>query len=279
MTIPQPTVPPAGWYTDPSGQPGERWWDGTNWTEQTRALPPAQPTWPEQQAPVPPVPALETAQSAGSSAFALAMQSHSSYVPSGVSERPAGWYPDATNYGQQRWWDGNQWTSQVSSPYQGGQGYDLRAPAGTSPYNSQIWWIVGIYVVMSLISIGYVYTAFSVPTSLSGASTGTLSTFGLSALALIGWIAAIVIAAADGRELRSRGITRPFHWGFACIPSWGPTIYIIGRSIVARRRTGSGMAPMWVHIIVTLVGYVITYGAVFAVLGALMNSPYGSYGY
>ena len=24
---------PAGWYPDPSGQPGQRYFDGTNWTE------------------------------------------------------------------------------------------------------------------------------------------------------------------------------------------------------------------------------------------------------
>jgi hypothetical protein len=279
MTIPQPTVPPAGWYTDPSGQPGERWWDGANWTQQTRALPPAQPAWNEQQALVPPTPTPEPAQAAGSSAFAMAMQSHSSYVPSSASVRPAGWYPDDTNYGQQRWWDGNQWTAQVSDPYQGGQGYDMRAPAGTSPYTSQIWWIVGIYVAMSLIGIGYVYVAFAVPTALSGSNTGIVPTLGLSLFGLLGWIAAILLAASDGRELRSRGVTRPFHWAFTCIPSWGPTIYIIGRSIVVRRRTGSGVAPMWVHIIVTVTGYVITYGALFAALGLLMNTPYGSYGY
>lgn len=25
--------PPAGWYSDPSGLPGERWWDGSVWTD------------------------------------------------------------------------------------------------------------------------------------------------------------------------------------------------------------------------------------------------------
>ena len=27
-----PDLPAAGWFTDPSGQPGERWWDGRGWT-------------------------------------------------------------------------------------------------------------------------------------------------------------------------------------------------------------------------------------------------------
>jgi hypothetical protein len=29
-------LPPAGWYPDPSGRPGERWWDGRGWSEHTR---------------------------------------------------------------------------------------------------------------------------------------------------------------------------------------------------------------------------------------------------
>lgn len=30
----QPPPPPAGWYPDPSGAPGLRYWDGTAWTDQ-----------------------------------------------------------------------------------------------------------------------------------------------------------------------------------------------------------------------------------------------------
>jgi uncharacterized RDD family membrane protein YckC len=27
---------PAGWYPDPSGDPGQRWWDGSQWTDQVQ---------------------------------------------------------------------------------------------------------------------------------------------------------------------------------------------------------------------------------------------------
>jgi uncharacterized Tic20 family protein len=32
-----------GWYTDPNGQPCQRWWDGTQWTDQTQAVQAAYP--------------------------------------------------------------------------------------------------------------------------------------------------------------------------------------------------------------------------------------------
>ncbi len=35
----QPDLPPAGWFADPSGRPGQRWWDGRGWTDLTRLGP------------------------------------------------------------------------------------------------------------------------------------------------------------------------------------------------------------------------------------------------
>ncbi|MGH9093088.1 MAG: DUF2510 domain-containing protein, partial [Acidimicrobiales bacterium] len=33
--VPVP-LPPAGWYPDPSGMSGERWWDGRGWSPHVR---------------------------------------------------------------------------------------------------------------------------------------------------------------------------------------------------------------------------------------------------
>jgi hypothetical protein len=32
---------PTGWYADPNGNPAQRYWDGEQWTEQTRPQPPS----------------------------------------------------------------------------------------------------------------------------------------------------------------------------------------------------------------------------------------------
>jgi hypothetical protein len=35
LAYPVPVAAPPGWYTDPAGRPGTRWWDGYRWTEHT----------------------------------------------------------------------------------------------------------------------------------------------------------------------------------------------------------------------------------------------------
>jgi uncharacterized RDD family membrane protein YckC len=37
-----PSLPPPGWYPDPSGQAPHRWWDGTRWTEHVGTPPQTQ---------------------------------------------------------------------------------------------------------------------------------------------------------------------------------------------------------------------------------------------
>lgn len=44
MSYQSPNLPPPGWYQDPEGQPGLRWWDGSTWTQdRTAAAMPATP--------------------------------------------------------------------------------------------------------------------------------------------------------------------------------------------------------------------------------------------
>lgn len=39
--MPSSSLPPPGWYGDPAGTHGSRWWDGSAWTDHVRAAPPS----------------------------------------------------------------------------------------------------------------------------------------------------------------------------------------------------------------------------------------------
>ena len=61
---------------------------------------------------------------------------------------------------------------------------------------------------------------------------------------LLGWL--------DWRQLRRQGVPKPFHWawGFFTFAGGGTLVYLIGRSVVVRRRTDQGLAPLWAGIVV-----------------------------
>jgi hypothetical protein len=69
---------PAGWYDDPSSPALVRWWDGTNWTEQTMPKAPAAPT---------PAPQMHNAPGAPSAFNAPAHNSFGSMSSAG--DKPA----------------------------------------------------------------------------------------------------------------------------------------------------------------------------------------------
>jgi len=216
------------------------------------------------------------------------------YVPSRYRRRvsiPAGWYPDPAGSTQQRWWDGTQWTGHLSGPaplaqpyaqqaYQAPRSYiaeQLRAPDGTRTGTVWIWLTIFVPLLGVLLGLPYLLQSSSFYTGMigtfaqNGASGATTlppevsaeiysrmsGLVGLGALATVGgWVSAglgVLFGGLDWRELRRRGVPRPFHWAWGF---FGALVYVIGRDIVARRRTGSGMAAMWVAIAVNIVLFV-----------------------
>lgn len=83
--------PAPGWYLDPVGGSGLRWWDGTAWTEDTHAD------------------VVATVAEPDATQMSVA-------VPVAAAEAvAAAWYVDPSEPSLLRWWDGTSWTDETSS--------------------------------------------------------------------------------------------------------------------------------------------------------------------
>ena len=203
---------------------------------------------------------------------------------------PAGWYPVAAGSAQQRWWDGTRWTDHIYDPATATPAAaaastatgaaaatpvttePLRAPDGVKPGTVWFWaLVVGAPVLQSLLLIPLaIYLNQILGGNLTDANTIVNDEFTpmFLVVTLAGWVVeafCIVFAVLDWRELRKRGVPSPFHWAwsfFVVALGW-PVVYVIGRTVVAKRRTGSGLAPLWVFIALEVVAFIA--GVVFAV--------------
>ena len=187
---------------------------------------------------------------------------------------PPGWYPDQS--GQQRWWDGTQWTEHVQTPYSAAAAIAaLKAPEGTKTGTVWIWLIV-LIPLLGLSTLFFIdwadYVDSVVAASVSdpygtGAYSQQLALYSSpgyvinNLLSFLVYGLTVLFAVLDVRELKKRGVPQPFHWAFAFLTS---IVYVIGRSVVVKRRTGGGLAPLWVYIAITAVSIIV--GIVFGVL-------------
>ena len=196
-----------------------------------------------------------------------------------VPPTPAGWYPDPAGGAQRRWWDGTQWTDHLETPYSTAAAMPTAAPEGTDPYTTWIWPLL-VIPVLQLLSVFLIDWEQFIVTSLTDTSVAgqaaLFATPGYVAVTALGWITNILFvlfAFLDWRELRRRGVPRPFHWAwsFLVLASAWP-VYPIGRAIVARRRTGRGMASLWFTIATIVLAIIITIGlTIYIVQFALTN--------
>ena len=220
----------------------------------------------------------------------------STATPAAAAMAPAGWYPVAGS-AQQRWWDGARWTEHVYGPATpvaqpatavtaqvtvAQPATVLRAPEGVKPGTVWFWLLAVGAPVLTLLDL--------IPTSIWFSQIIESGSTDPSALAaaefnpayvlvlLSGWFiyaVCIVFALLDWRELKAHGVPKPFHWGwsFFVIAIGWPAVYVIGRSVVAKRRTGGGLAPLWVFIglevVVFIVSCVVIISAVLAYVSLL----------
>lgn len=172
-----------------------------------------------------------------------------------TAQAPAGWYPDPWYPSTSRYWDGTAWTASQNPPAAAVSYATPKAPEGTGWSTPWIWLIVLIPLVslttLLLVPWGslFVFDASMIDRP-GGASP--LVTLYQSPLLIVSNVVgyaiygvAVFFAYLDHRQLLRMGVPRPFHWAWAFIFS---SVYVFGRSIVVKRRTGHGMAPLWVEV-------------------------------
>ena len=208
---------------------------------------------------------------------------------------PAGYYPDPAGSPQQRWWNGTSWGELQAAPanpyanaspygavqpYGAMQPYDatqpyyastgLRAPEGTNPTTTQAW-MLALWPLLGFINLGitvalggYDYEYLTGSTSFNSA---TLAANGFNILAWLGFVA---VAYSDHRELKRRGVPKPFPWGWAFIN----LVYINGRAVVVYSRTSRGIAPLFVFIGAVVLNWIVGFVIGLALTASIMNSVY-----
>ena len=199
---------------------------------------------------------------------------------------PAGWYPVEAGSPKQRYWDGNVWTEHFHDPSMpaaasaaaasaapGSIGYAPApvarvrpvAPEGTSP--NTVWgWLTALSPLLAIAQLIPTAIYFNALGNLGSnftdafAAANTSVAYYLSlVLGLVVFVAYILFPLLDWLALRKRGVPAPFHWAWSLtsIVVSSPIVYVIGRTVVARRRTGKGLAPLWVFIAVQVVEWII----------------------
>ena len=157
----------------------------------------------------------------------------------------------------------------------------LRAPEGTNPSTLWLWLIVVLSALICIPSFIYLATIdFSgffrstMDTSDPFAVYGFLLTPAYAAslaATAIGYIGTALFAYLDYRTLTARAVPRPFHWATALVPSYGTYVYVIGRAIVVHRRTGGGLAPLWVFVALNVLTFIATLALTLILMNAMLS--------
>jgi uncharacterized membrane protein YhaH (DUF805 family) len=174
--------------------------------------------------------------------------------PSG--QQPAYGQPPA--YGQQPAQGQQPWAGQPNS-------YGPPAPQRTDADPSTPYmWAIAVTPLLSLLTLAFVDISSYLDESLrlaEAGSTAAPSSPGMLLAQLVSWglyALTVVLAFFDWRALKRRGVDRPFAWPWAFLS----VVYVIGRAVVVKRRTGRGVAPMVVYLVLTVVSIAVSVAVV-----------------
>ena len=224
--------------------------------------------------------------------------------PAGVPSPPPGWYPDPADAQSLRWWDGVQWSAHVQDsrvPVPPAQ-YVSQYPAQYSPagygaaaaypplpprapaipkdpslrvYTPFIWAILALGGASVLSVALFDLTAYigSLRFQALGGDSTRVFLFTppyttLVIVAVLIYAGSAVLAFLDWRMLRAAGMRAPFHWAWTFLNTG---LYVIGRSIVAFRRAGRGLAPIWIWIGFMVLSLVVVFSKVAAAITEIGN--------
>ena len=261
---------PAGWYADPAGSDRLRWWDGTRWTDHLTDVPAA-------ASPAASSAATSSSTDAGRDPEQAApATAHVPPVSSPVSPQAAQQPYSQQPYSQQPYSQAGYAQPAYAAPTPPPQ-----APAGTSPFTWAVWILAALPVISILLALAVDYRA-ALEMGARGPRPDVAVASALSSLVqFLMWAASVALAYFDHRDLTRRGVVRPFHWAWAFIPVAGG-VYLIGRSIVVRRRIpgspANALAPVWLWIgLIVIVAFVSIVKAVEAFTTSLQM--YGTGGY
>ncbi|WP_165063273.1 hypothetical protein [Marisediminicola senii] len=171
-------------------------------------------------------------------------------------------------------------TDPAAAPYRNVQVGPRPLPEGTPVYTPWIWAIT-LSPLLTLLALLF-WDVESYMSQVMGASTAPTVTPGylfdpgyllLQGVGVVVWLAGALFAYLDGKELKRRELDRPFHWAWAFL---GGLVYVIGRSVIVRRRSGRGIAPMWVGIALAVASFVIaTWVSLAALSSAFESATFG----
>lgn len=183
------TVPPAGWYPDRNESNVLRWWDGQQWTDQTKSAAPAAAAFeqpvsasafgfvPPEQNPVAPYPGAQIAQNPAEQNPAV-LDPTAHYPTAQANVIPPGWYPDNADPALQRWWDGTQWTTHTAAAAPGGPRDFGRAygyGAGAEPVSSANNTMATLSMIISIVSFAGLILVELLPLALAGIIIGIVA--------------------------------------------------------------------------------------------------------